>query len=100
MSLKVALDKIRKAQKSNSSKLVLSGLALTEIPSELSKLTQLTSLSLRNNQITEIKGLEQLTQLTDLNLRNNRIAEMKGLENLIKLTRLNLNNNRLIEIKG
>jgi len=72
---------------------------LTEIKG-LEQLTQLQRLDLSNNQLTEIKGLEQLTQLQDLRLSNNLLTEIKGLEQLTQLQTLWLNNNQLTEIKG
>ncbi len=100
MSLKVALTRIQKAQKSNATKLDLSKQKLTEIPSELFGLTQLIRINLSGNQITEIKGLEQLTQLIELNLSSNQVTEIKGLEQLTQLTELNLGHNKITEIKG
>jgi internalin A len=100
MSLKVALERIREAKKSSASKLNLSELKLIKIPSEISKLTQLTKLNLRGNQLTEIKGLEQLTQLNELELAVNQLTEIKGLEQLTQLTKLNLASNQLTEITG
>ena len=100
MSLKVALERIRKAEKSNASKLDLSDLKLTEIPSELSRLNQLTELYLSGNELSEIKGLEKLTQLTELNLSRNQIREIQGLEKLTQLTVLYLSRNQIREIQG
>jgi len=100
MSLEIALERIREAKKNNASELDLSHLKLTEIPSEISKLTQLTELYLSYNKLTEIKGLEQFTQLTYLNLSSNKLTEIKGLETLIQLTELGLSENKLTEIKG
>ncbi len=100
MSLKLALEKIREAGKSNASTLELDNLQLSEIPSEISKLTQLTSLSFYNNLITEIKGLDKLSRLKELDLSRNDLTEIKGLEKLTRLTSLSLYNNQLTEIKG
>ena len=44
---------------------------LTDVPKELEKLTQLKQLSLKGNQLTDVKGLEKLTQLEDLWLEDN-----------------------------
>lgn len=100
MSLKIALERIKEAKRSSATILFLSELELTEIPLELSELTQLTKLSFEGNQLTEIKGLENLTSLNMLNLKNNQIAEIKGLETLTQLTELDLESNQLSEIKG
>ena len=76
--------------------LSLGGNQLTELPKGLEKLTQLTSLALQNNQLTDVKGLEKLTQLTILNLRDNQLTDVKGLEKLTQLTELNLYYNRAL----
>ena len=53
-------------------------------------LTNLTSLDLRENQISDIKPLSNLTKLTSLDLRGNQISDIKPLSNLTKLTSLYL----------
>ncbi len=50
-------------------------------------------LYLENNQIAEIKGLENLRNLQKLDLHNNQIAEIKGLENIENLQALYLKGN-------
>ena len=67
---------------------------------ELTKadLGKLTHLSLHNNQLTDVKGLEKLTQLTVLNLFNNQLTDVKGLEKLTQLKGLILCNNQLTEV--
>jgi Leucine-rich repeat (LRR) protein len=51
--------------------------------SDLEKLTQLTTLYLMGNNLSDVKSLENLTQLTDLHLKNNpaltkpQIAELQ-----------------------
>ncbi|MEI6445916.1 MAG: leucine-rich repeat domain-containing protein, partial [Nostocales cyanobacterium ELA583] len=49
-------------------------------------LTKLTSLNLRENQISDIKPLSNLTNLTSLDLRGNQISDIKPLSNLTNLT--------------
>ena len=58
-------------------------------------LEEVTSLSLRNNQLTDVKGLEKLTQLTELYLSGNKLTKKlpKGLEKLTRLRRLYLYDN-------
>jgi len=51
--------------------LYLDGNQLTKLPRGLEKLTQLKTLYLGKNQLTDVKGLENLTQLTYLDLRAN-----------------------------
>ena len=62
---------------------------------ELTKadLEKVTRLSLENNQLTDVKGLEKLTQLTWLDLFGNKLTDVKGLEKLTKLEKLILRRN-------
>jgi internalin A len=96
----VLIDRLQKAKKSNTTVLDLSYLELTEIPSDISKLIQLTELNLSGNQLADIKGLEQLTQLTELNLGKNQLTKIKDLKHLTHLTKLDLSDNQLADIKG
>ena len=73
---------------------------LTEVPKGLEKLTQLESLDLQYNQLTDVTGLENLTRLTKLNLNVNKLTEVKGLENLAQLEWLWLGGNKLTDVKG
>ena len=95
-----AYKRIQEAQKSNASYLDLSKLELTEIPKEISKLTQLTDLNLSYNQLTNIKGIENLTHLTNLNLGGNQFTAINDIEKLTQLTNLDLSFNQLTIIKG
>ncbi|MDP7269591.1 MAG: leucine-rich repeat domain-containing protein, partial [Pirellulales bacterium] len=69
---------------------------------ELTKadLEKVTRLSLKNNQLTDVKGLEKLTQLKHLDLEDNQLTDVKGLEDLTQLTFLDLDNNQLTDVKG
>jgi internalin A len=62
---------------------------------ELTKadLTKVTRLDIRDNGLTDVKGLEKLTQLTSLDLRDNKLTDVKVLEKLTQLTYLDLSNN-------
>ena len=53
------------------------------ILNNLYKFTNLQHLTLSNNQITEIKGLDNLVNLQQLHLDANKIKKIKGLDNLI-----------------
>jgi len=64
----------------------------------LSELTDLQVLRLQYNSISEIKNLDKLTNLQVLELQNNNIKEIKGLENLINLIHLNLWENPVYEM--
>ena len=51
-------------------------------------LEKVKKLGLRQNKLTDVKGLEKLTQLTSLGLNNNQLTDVKGLEKLTKLESL------------
>lgn len=55
--------------------------------------TKVTRLDIRDNGLTDVKGLEKLTQLTSLDLRDNKLTDVKVLEKLTQLTYLDLSNN-------
>lgn len=66
------------------------------IPLDISRLSNLTSLNLCFNSITDITNLYQLTQLTLLNLRNNMLSTLPiGISKLVQLTYLDISNNKL-----
>ncbi len=114
--------RIEEEQKAQTGKLNLSGLALTEIPKEitemiwlkeldlshnplkkivgLDKLNSLTILKLIFNQLTNIDGLKQLTQLKELYLSHNQLTKIEGLEKLKQLKILDLSKNQITEIEG
>ena len=71
---------------------------LRDIVPEIKRLTNLTQLWLRYNQITDITPLAQLTNLTDLNLLENQIADITSLANLTNLTCLYLGYNQITDI--
>jgi Leucine-rich repeat (LRR) protein len=72
---------------------------ITDI-SVLSTLTNLTELYLDNNKITDISVLSTLTNLTELKLNNNKITDISILSILTNLTELELNNNQITDING
>jgi internalin A len=72
---------------------------LNDMPKGLEKLTQLTTLHLDHNQLTNVRGLEKLTQLTHLSLFNNQLINVKGLEKLTQLEVLVLAVNQLADVK-
>jgi Leucine-rich repeat (LRR) protein len=70
----------------------------TECDAANRKLSSLTELDLRGNQISDIKPLQSLTKLTWLVLGTNQISDIKPLQSLTKLTAIELNNNKIIDI--
>ena len=88
----LGLDEFIVACKSNDlekvTSLNLNGNKLTEVPRGLERLTQLKSLYLTANQLTDVKGLEKLTQLESLHLARNQLTDVKGLDKLTRLKSL------------
>ncbi|MEG5147916.1 leucine-rich repeat domain-containing protein, partial [Microcoleus sp. AT9b-C2] len=69
---------------------------ITDI-SFLSSLTNLTTLDLGDNQITDISFLGSLTNLTTLDLGSNRITDISFLGSLTNLTTLELSGNQITD---
>ena len=61
--------------------------------SDIGRLTELTSLNLANNEITELEFLTPLEKLVSLDLSNNQITDITPLAQLKKLRTLHLDNN-------
>ncbi len=66
----------------------------TSLP-DLSKLDQLTGLSISGSKIANIDGLKNLKSIRELSLGNNQLESINGIENLTTLESLNLGNNKL-----
>ncbi len=67
-----ALRRIRETREQNGFKLDLSGLSLTELPTEIYQLTNLNELHLAKNQLTELPAeIGQLSQIEKLSLYRN-----------------------------
>ncbi len=98
-SLKKTTGELTKADLEKVTRLRLIDKQLNEIPKGLEKLTQLTSMHLDHNQLTNAKGLEKLTHLTHLSLFNNKLANVKDLEKLTQLEVLILAVNELTDVK-
>lgn len=88
---------IQEAQTSHAQRLDLGGCGLTELPHTLFKLTSLTHLSLRHNQLATLPtAISQLTALQQLSLADNALRELPPeIGQLTQLTHLNLKNNQL-----
>ena len=61
--------------------------------SDIGRLTELTSLKLADNEITELEFLTPLQKLVSLDLSNNQITDITPLAQLKKLRTLHLDNN-------
>ena len=66
--------------------------------SPLSALTNLTELNLGGNQIADVSPLSALTNLTYLHLGGNQIADISPLKSLTNLTQLSLSNSQIADI--
>ena len=75
----------------------LSGNDLTDV-SFLERLTSLTELDLSRNQLTDVSFLEGLTSLTELDLSRNQLTDVSFLEGLTSLAKLNLSHNQLTNL--
>lgn len=95
-----AIDKIKEAIDSSYDSLSLSKLGLTEIPDKVFKMTNLTSLDLRDNLITTIpKEIENLTQLETLWLTSNELETLpEEISKLPKLRSVHISDNKLTEL--
>jgi len=77
----------------------LSGLGVENNTLELiCGLTSLEYLTLNNNGITSVEGLQKLTNLKDLYLSNNSISYIEYLAGLTNLESLHLDGNRISDI--
>ena len=90
-----AASRIEQAFIKNHDTLILDGLGLSELPSCLNKLTQLTQLSLINNQLDKLpEFIGSYPRLELLNVEGNRLSTLPdSMESLRELRNLCLNNN-------
>jgi|GEM_PF-5227419 len=94
-ALKVAQRRIAEAKASDATELALRVDGLEAIPPEISELTGLSSLDLRNTQISDATPLAGLTSLTDLFLSNTQIRDAAPLAGLTSLTDLDLGDTQI-----
>ncbi|EIJ42935.1 Leucine Rich Repeat (LRR)-containing protein [Beggiatoa alba B18LD] len=73
---------------------------LTQVPTWLARLTQLTGLDLSNNQLQDLRVLETLVNLSTLYLSYNLLSNVSGLETLVNLSILYLSSNQLDTVLG
>jgi Leucine-rich repeat (LRR) protein len=74
---------------------------IKEIPEELSRLGKLEHLSVKNNEIEKIYGIDQLSSLRSLNIRRNNLKTSgvpNELFNLFELTTLDLSHNKMKDV--
>lgn len=76
----------------------LSFCGINMIPSGVFATTNLVSLDLSHNEISDVSSLGKLECLKHLNLRDNKIKDVRGLRTLEKLETLNLCNNEIGDV--
>ena len=74
--------------------------SLTRVPACLENHDRLEILSLHNNRIGKIEGLDNVPKLNNLSLYSNRISRIEGLDNAPGLEYLSLGKNRISRIDG
>ena len=82
----------------NLTSLFIRGNQITDL-TPLKGLTNLTRLAVPNNQISDLKPLAGLTNLTFVDLHDNQISDITPLKGLTNLTTLYLNHNKITDIK-
>ena len=100
MSLAEAHRRIAREKEERTGVLILHGLGLEEIPTEVGELTHLHNLDLGFNEISDVSSLSGLSGLTELNLDRNQISDLRGLEGLMGLIKLSLNGNEISDLRG
>jgi Leucine-rich repeat (LRR) protein len=68
--------KIRHAKRGNERQLDLSGLGISELPSDLLQLTMLEVLIVSNNKLTNLRKIESLPNLRVVDASNNNITSL------------------------
>lgn len=68
--------------------------------SGIEAINQLTSINLRNNEISNFEPLSKLEKLETLDVRFNNINDFSSLKNLKSLKQLDASNNRITDING
>ena len=94
------LKLIEEAARTEQTELDLSDNQLTELPPEITKLTNLTTLNLSKNQLAQLPlDITKLTNLTTLNLSGNQLTQLQlEITKLTNLTTLILGNNQLTQL--
>jgi GTPase SAR1 family protein len=100
MGYEEALRRINEAAETGVTELNLSRQELTELPSELFQLKDLTTLILNTNQLAELPTeIFQLTKLTELDLSDNELRTLSPhIGRLTNLTELSLGGNGLFSL--
>ncbi|WKZ40510.1 MAG: COR domain-containing protein [Anaerolineales bacterium] len=96
----IATERIRDTMRRGIIELDLSLLNFEVLPPEIGQLSQLTSLRLINNSLSQLpRQLEQLSRLKELNLYHNKLTSLPPeIGKLTELTTLDLRNNQLTSL--
>lgn len=68
--------KIRHAKRGNEKSLDLSGLGISELPSDIMQLSMLEVLVVSNNKLTNLRKVESLPNLRVIDASNNNITSL------------------------
>lgn len=89
--------KIRHAKRGNERSIDLSGMGLIELPLDINQLTNLESINLSGNKLTNLRGIEALQELKSINAQNNNIGSLhEEFQELERLESLNLVGNPIV----
>lgn len=78
---------------------ILNNNSLTELPSQVSTLSNLRVLEVAGNELTVLpEGLAELTGLEMINLSNNMLTSLAGLDGCAMMATVNASNNKLSEL--
>ena len=89
---------IREARESGATLLDLSFLQLTSLPEEIVQLSQIHTLDLSSNQLTDVSWLQKLTQIHTLDLSSNQLTDVSWLQKLTQIHTLDLSSNQLTDV--
>ena len=89
--------KIRHAKRGNERNLDLSNMGLIEVPLDISQLTNLESINLSGNRLTNLRGIEALQDLRQINAQNNNIGSIhEEFQELERLESINFLGNPMV----
>ncbi len=95
-----AIRRIKKCIRNREEYLDLSNLHLMKVPQLIKEMNWLKELSLANNLINKIEGLENLSNLLFLNFSSNLLSKIEGLDTLHNLSELIFFDNQITRIEG
>lgn len=97
-NMKLTDDDIKELKSmTNVTSIILNGNELTDL-SVLSGLTQLEKLSINNNNVTDLSFVKKMKNLKSLSAKNNDISDISALTDLNKLETLSLSDNKITDI--